>query len=563
MKRYFSLVLIILLLVGNVIYWGYQKEGFHVDEMFSYEQIGNTEYPKPHYDRPDEPCMNTWHSREYYEDYLTVSDGEAFDIAAFYNSASMNGAHPPLYLMLLGMTVSAVSPNRFTKWSGMTLNILLYVLSLLIIYDLAKRVLKKENLALLIVFLTGICVGIVSIAIFIRPYMLLTFFTVAFADIHISMLVKQLRDSGGKRILYYVVVGLIFIGGALSQYYFLVFAFFICLGYWIILLLTKEIRLLLEYSLLLVVSLCAYIYLYPKALRDLFSGERGVEAVSNFMGAEQRYATEFVHYLRELDLQTTGGFFTLIILAVIVAFIIRKIKKYSPSFMLDGKEGIYIKFTVTGKPPVSAGVKTTMIHIEWIIVGLLLFTVISYVAIISKVAPTLPGEPYKTTRYIACIYPCVVLLFVFLIEKVFLRFYKARIWRRIIWLVMILMVLAGYLTCGVKYIFPGTQAQLKRLSSFSKDRAVLVTERTYHSSNLNVYFTKHDAVYQTDFFGLSQISKAFEEGNDNEIIVYISEETENAQQVLNIIMQELKAKSCAYLFLTTGSNRSDVYVIKL
>ena len=123
MKTKIEVVMIILLLTGNVCFWASQKEGFHVDEMFSYEQVGNTEYPKPEYDRPDEPCMNHWHDRAYYEDYLTISSSEAFNVTAFYRSASRNTAHPPLYLTVLGMVISAVSCDYFTKWSGLSLNI--------------------------------------------------------------------------------------------------------------------------------------------------------------------------------------------------------------------------------------------------------------------------------------------------------------------------------------------------------------------------------------------------------------------------------------------------------
>ena len=53
MKNNVLLLFTIALLVGNIVFWGSQKEGYHVDEMFSYEQVGNTEYPKPTYNRPD------------------------------------------------------------------------------------------------------------------------------------------------------------------------------------------------------------------------------------------------------------------------------------------------------------------------------------------------------------------------------------------------------------------------------------------------------------------------------------------------------------------------------
>ena len=129
MKRMLTITLIVLLLLGNLIYWGSRKEGFHIDEMFSYEQVGNTKYPRLHHNRPDEPYLNNWHDRSYYEDYLTINTDSVFDIVGFYQSARKNGAHPPLYLTTLGMAISAISPNHFTKWSGIALNIFLYIIS--------------------------------------------------------------------------------------------------------------------------------------------------------------------------------------------------------------------------------------------------------------------------------------------------------------------------------------------------------------------------------------------------------------------------------------------------
>jgi len=564
LKKTLLLLGLILLLTGNVLFWASQKEGFHVDEMFSYEQIGNTRYPKPYYDRPDEPCMNTWHSRAYYEDYLTVSSEEAFQFSAFLESASRNTAHPPLYLVVLGMAVSAVSPDHFTKWSGIALNIVFYVIMLLVLFDLSKRLLKNYKLALLSMFLAGACVGTVSIAVFIRPYMLLGLFTVAFADAHIRMLGKRqlLAASLKKRIVSYVGLMLLFIGGAMSQYYFLVFAFFLCLGYWLMMLITKERRLLLEYTLVMVGSLGLYLYLWPNVLRDLLSEERGVEALNNFMGVEQRYWTEAVRYLREMDRQTTGGFFILILAAFVMLFLFKMIKTHSVRLRFDDG-GISVRYTKAERNEGSAGAMNRTIPVEWAGLLLLAVPVISYVLLIAKIAPTLPGEPYKTTRYIACMFPFAVVLFVAFIDRVFLKVLTGRAWRLSIWPVLGLVVFAGYFTSGVNYLYPGTLEQLEQLNAYSEARAVLVTERTYHSSNLNVYFTKHEAVYQTDHAGLLTLSSALESGQDEEIVVYISEETEDAQEVLGIIYQELGASGCVYLFETTGSNRSNVFLIRL
>ena len=564
-KKAVPLLLIILLLTANVIYWGSRKEGFHVDEMLSYEQVGNTDYPKPTYDRPGEPSINAWHSREYYEDYLVIDSDEAFDLSAFYHSARRNGVHPPLYLTLLGMFISAVSPGHFTKWSGISLNILFFILTLLVVYDLAKRLLKKEKLALLAVFLTGISVGIVSVAIFIRPYSMYIFFAAAFADIHVLMLEKnlQLRIPGKKRVFLGLGTALLFILGALTQYYFLVFAFFMCLGFWLILAFNRERRQLIEYTLTIAGSFAVYYALWPKVLRDIFTGERGAEAVSNFTGAEGGFFTDAVHYFREIDLQTTGGFFFLLAVLLVIAIVFRKIKERSARLRSPEGEENNISCSGTADETVPGEKRKKTVSLEWTEVLLLLFPVVCYVLLIAKVAPRFSGSTYKTARYIVCIFPCTILISMFFLEKIFLKVYSERIWKRIIWPVMVLFIIAGYLRSGVEYLYPGASEQLEQLSMYSDDRALVITERKYQSSNLNVYLTRQEAVYQTNYSGLSDISSAFSDEDDNEIVVYIFKGGKSAEEVLEILSQELNAAGLDYLFITAGYDRADVYVMKL
>lgn len=539
-----KLAFVILLSVGNVIYWGTQKEGFHLDEMFSYEQVGNTEYPKPQFDRPDEPCMNTWHSREYYEDYLVISSDEAFDITAFYRSASKNDAHPPIYLVLLGMFISAVSPNHFTKWSGLALNIIFFILTLLVIYDISRRLLKKEKLALLAVFLSGISVGMVSTSVFIRPYMLLTLFVVAFVDIHIRMIgqKRQPQLSSRKRISQYIGLALLFIGGSLSHYYFLIFAFFLCLSYWLALFFAKERRPLWEYTLVIAGSFFAYLFMWPEFYRDLLFQQRGIEAAHNFVRGEDNYIRMVTHYFRQIDLQTMGGFFIALLAVVIVAVIIQKIRMRPVKLQSSGSED----------------------RQDWLMFVLLFFPVVCYVLVVARIAPYYP--PWlKATRYISCIYPLCTMMEIFLIMIIIHRYLNNRFLLSAIGPAMIILTSLGYLTGGVMYIYqgdPSIEDQMEQLSLYDNDRAVFVAETDFLVSGLNVYLVNHESVYQTNYSGIPNISDALEGYENDTLVLYISEE-ENAQEVIDILSRDLDATGCRHLFKTAGDASSDVFVMKL
>ena len=545
-----KLALIIILLVGNVIYWGTQKEGFHLDEMLSYEQVGNTDYPKPQYDRPGEPCMDTWHGREYYEDYLVVSPDEAFDIIAFYWSASRNGSHPPLYLVLFGLFISAVSQNHFTKWSGLALNIVFFVLSLIIVYDISKRLLKKEKLALLTVFLSGVSVGMVSISMFIRPYMLLTLFIVAFSDIHVRLLEqdRQSKSSSKERVSLYIALALVFIGGALSHYYFLIFAFFLCLVYWLSLLLAKERRSLIRYTLIITGSFCVYLCMWNNFLRDFFLEKRGREAFHNFLWAVGDYVSVVTNFIRQINLQTMGGYFIRLFVVLVVAVIIKKFWIWSVSDVS------------TAKDENQKERKGKLITVDWLMFGLLSFSILCFLLLIARVAPSY-HPLMKEDRYIACAFPLCTLLEVFLINKLSRHFFVVS--RILIWSAVVFLTLLGYITSGVKYLYPGATDQLDQLKlHYYNDRAVFVSEVDYLGSVLNVYFTNHEAVYQTDFAGIPKIADALEDYENDTLVLYISQD-ENVEDVIALLSEDLDVTECDHLFQTSGNDKTDVYIMKL
>ena len=184
-KEFLILLLLIAALTANVLYWGGKKEGYHTDEMFSYAQIGDTEYWRIWFDRPGEPYLNYWHDPSYYETFLTVSADEAFDLAGAWNTACDNDAHPPLYFVMLDLVTSLFFQDDYTKWSGLVTNLPFYVLSLLLVYLSGKKLFGGRFLpsAVGMLFFGG-CVGVVSIAIYIQMYMIAVFFSALLFYVH-------------------------------------------------------------------------------------------------------------------------------------------------------------------------------------------------------------------------------------------------------------------------------------------------------------------------------------------------------------------------------------------
>ena len=227
---------------------------------------------------------------------------------------------------------------------------LFYILTLLVVYDLSKRVLKKEKLALLSMFLCGSCVGIVSCAIFIRVYMMLTFFTVALMDSHVYMLARLIQPSMHllKRIFTYLCLVSLFIIGSLSQYYFIIYSFFVCLIFWIILLFAKEYRFAVEYALAMSCAVILYFALWPNFFRDLFSEARGVEAISNFAATQSTFLIHVIHYLQDIDKLLIGGFGLLFLTVGVMLVLYKVFSTYTPGLKLNG-ETLIISYIIREK----------------------------------------------------------------------------------------------------------------------------------------------------------------------------------------------------------------------
>lgn len=74
-----------------------------------------------------------WHNKDYYLDYLEVNDDEVWDLTPVYENQK-NDVHPPLYYLLLRLS-SSLSINHFSKWTGLLLNMIIFVISNYFVYN--------------------------------------------------------------------------------------------------------------------------------------------------------------------------------------------------------------------------------------------------------------------------------------------------------------------------------------------------------------------------------------------------------------------------------------------
>lgn len=276
-KRIWMAVLAVVLLAQliTLIYYGNRKTGYHEDELYTYYSTNKTAGLFVN-DRQ-------WMERDELRNDFVVLEGEQYRYGVVKQMQSWD-VHPPLYYYIFH-TVCSLFPGVFSKWLGLLVNLIAYVLSygLLagVVYLAGDAGRKGRILSVLVSTGWGFSAAVVSGVMFIRMYQWLTVFVLLCLFLHLRAMRKQSFGVGGFLL---PMAGTVFLG-FLTQYYYLIFHFFLGAGFCIYLLRKKKIKVLFSYVLYCAVGFGAAVLYYPAALSHIFRGYRGTEAVSEFSNA--------------------------------------------------------------------------------------------------------------------------------------------------------------------------------------------------------------------------------------------------------------------------------------
>ena len=122
-KKMELLIIVSLLLLQTLIYvaMGVQKSYIHMDEAYS---LGLAGYKRTNI-QDNEDFYNEWHSKDYYEDYLSIQKNEERKYQQVYENQK-NDVHPPLYYLILRFAMG-FHLNQYSKWPGLIINIIIYI----------------------------------------------------------------------------------------------------------------------------------------------------------------------------------------------------------------------------------------------------------------------------------------------------------------------------------------------------------------------------------------------------------------------------------------------------
>lgn len=278
----------------TAVYFCCQKQGFHEDEYYTYYSTART------YGLTIED--GEWMERDTYFNEFVVLEGQEFQYGLVKLVQSWD-VHPPVYYWLFH-TVCSFFPGQFSKWFGLGINLAAFGLSLFLLRYLSLKVTGyNEKLALFVCLFYGFTPAAMSSVVFIRMYALLTVFVYLCAILHMDVVerdraaIGQLSEEtqkgkcqernarAGKLSFRRFLLPLMAVTylGFLTQYYYFIFLFFMASAFCIYLLRRdRNLWNCIRYGVSLAAAFVFAYLTYPSCLGQMFRGQRGAQATSNF-----------------------------------------------------------------------------------------------------------------------------------------------------------------------------------------------------------------------------------------------------------------------------------------
>ena len=457
-KTGYNILTIIVVMITTIFmfYWIGQKEGFHEDEIFSYgssnykwdnvfqaagksdfinraiekyiiadsfgETLNNIGYYLANQEefgalsgelqKNDKPV---WKTSEEAKDYATVGEGDVFNYFSVYYNQSRD-VHPPLFYMLVHL-FSSIAYGIFSKYIIFAINLIFFILTCYFIRKIFV-LFNKKWLGLLAIIFYGLSMGAASTVIFLRMYMMITFFGLAYLYINLRILNNNLEITKKDK---WQLFGVILLG-FLTQYYFCIFALLVFVLMFIRFIQKKQYKMLKKYIIIHLVTAIVGIVLFPASIYHIFFSYRGAGGTEN--GRSIIQSLQF--YFNELanSFSINNILIYIIILAAIIGIIVRLILKLKNV----KKEKIQRLYQYL----------------------LLIVPTLLYFIIVAKISPNV--EAKYAVRYIMPILPECTIIFILGMYKIF---GNKKIAYGITIGTVVIVTVNGMMTNEPKYLYKG------------------------------------------------------------------------------------------------------------
>lgn len=517
------LILIIILIIQTILYIfvGTNKSYLHIDEAYSY---GLSNYNRIEIQDNDD-FFNAWHSKDYYEDYLSVQDDEVGDFSPVYENQK-NDVHPPFYYLLLRFFMN-FSIGHFSKWSGIVLNIVIYAFITIFMYLILRYLFKGEKRSIekssILAFMSSIILASLSNVIYIRMYSLLTLEILITTFLHIKLL-----ESENLNYKLLIGIGVSVLAGILTHYYYLFYLFILYLIFMIKYIKEKNFKLLTFYTLTMLISGILSLIIFPYSIQHMFFGYRGQGVISSLKNIGEIIPNLFSQ-IYNLNYYAFNGLLFIILVIIIGILIYNKIRKNNRFEINQEKKNI----------------------IKIIALPSIFFFIIASIA-----------SPWQVLRYIVPICGLLFILIIYLLYKLLKSICSENL-TNILVLILFCLMLVTPLIFNLKpeLLYTERKDIVQKLS----DELNLPAIYLYDSQNVRflddiLVFSKMNESYiakDTDY-SKENLKKISENKDISNGIIVFTNANQDRDFIVNTVKENLNFTVCEYLDRLTSC---DVYYL--
>lgn len=247
-KKYFIFLIVILLIqVFLIFFWGNKRENFYWDEYYTFEKAHyiSSSTGEEHFIIDDQEYKeNEWMPISFVKNSLVVvKDNSIINDSVIYFFKRLLGYNN--YAVYLNIAETFFSPGKLSIWPAIILNVVFFLCIQVILFFMTYLICKSEIISLLTVAFYGFSSMSLSMAIFVRFYVLATLFTTLFVYFHLKYWISDSKKPL-KRCLFLVLsFACLYLGYCNAQYVIIFGAFFILTFSIMILIVRKWIQFLL------------------------------------------------------------------------------------------------------------------------------------------------------------------------------------------------------------------------------------------------------------------------------------------------------------------------------
>lgn len=352
-----------------------------------------------------------WISAEEFQDYVYTDREDDFNyLSVYFNVKDDN--HPPVHFMLLH-TVSSVLKGVAKPFVGCVINMAAVAVSMILLMKCGRLLAelfgmeeKGRFLGIFAALLYGCSTGALASVLLIRMYCVMTAFCVALFYYHLKKWMKGGFLKRNKGMIAVTVLGF------LTQYFFLFYCLLLAALTAVLLFAEKRTKELFAYIRSMVTAAVIGLVCFPFAISDVFSSGRGVEALGNLASGLDGYGARLATFWGVLESRTFDTWIWVILLGTVGLMCVCEVlsrKHREAAAIVIVEESRTIATDSGVEEAVEMGVLGKEGHgkVPFIqsckCLWLLLFPALGYFLLAARMSP------YLVDRYIMPVFPFVML----------------------------------------------------------------------------------------------------------------------------------------------------------